>query len=127
MYYQKTMGFSEWLVSELEQRGWSRSEAARRGGISPSMFDKVINGYAKPGVKFLEGVATAFGISFYEVTVHLQGQGNTGNEDAWTEEMNRKIKLLPPATRPVAEKLLNALLEDNTITTQTEKKVKSKA
>jgi len=57
------MNFSEWLVSELEKRGWSRSEAARRGNISPSMFDKVINGYAKPGVKFLDGVAQAFDIS----------------------------------------------------------------
>lgn len=57
------MDFSEWLVAELEDRGWSRSEAARRGGISPSMFDKVINGYAKPGAKFLDGIATAFGMS----------------------------------------------------------------
>ena len=63
MYSENTMGFSEWLVSELEQRGWSRSEAARRGNISASMFDKVINGYAKPGAKFLDGIAQAFGVS----------------------------------------------------------------
>ena len=60
MYHQNGMEFSEWIVDELEQRGWSRSEAARRGDISPSMFDKVINGYAKPGKKFLDGIALAF-------------------------------------------------------------------
>ncbi len=57
------MYFSEWIVEELEKRGWSRSEAARRGKISPSMFDKVINGYAKPGMKFLDGLAQAFEMS----------------------------------------------------------------
>lgn len=56
------MNFSEWVTKELEIRGWSRSEAARRGHISPSMFDKVINGYSKPGTKFLDGIARAFGI-----------------------------------------------------------------
>ena len=59
-YHQSGMDFSEWLVAELDQRGWSRSEAARRGDISSSMFDKVINGYAKPGKKFLDGLAQAF-------------------------------------------------------------------
>jgi transcriptional regulator with XRE-family HTH domain len=54
MYYQKTMDFSEWVVVELDERGWSRSEAARRGGISPSMFDKVINGQAKPGLEMVK-------------------------------------------------------------------------
>ena len=63
MYHQCEMDFSEWLVKELERRGWSRSEAARRGNISPSMFDKVINGYAKPGIKFLDGIAQAFEMS----------------------------------------------------------------
>jgi transcriptional regulator with XRE-family HTH domain len=62
MYYYN-MNFSEWLTTELATRGWSRSEAARRGNISPSMFDKVINGYSKPGSRFLEGIAQAFGIS----------------------------------------------------------------
>ena len=62
MYYLN-MNFSEWLTLELDTRGWSRSEAARRGKISPSMFDKVINGYSKPGTRFLDGLAQAFGVS----------------------------------------------------------------
>ena len=56
------MEFSEWLDSQLRKHGWSRSEAARRGNISASMMDKVINGYSKPGVKFIEGIARAFNI-----------------------------------------------------------------
>jgi transcriptional regulator with XRE-family HTH domain len=52
--------FSEWIQNELDERGWSRLEAARRGGISASMFDKIINGYSKPGLKFCVGIARAF-------------------------------------------------------------------
>jgi transcriptional regulator with XRE-family HTH domain len=54
--------FTNWLLEELNKRGWSRSEAARRGEISASMFDKVINGHAAPGLDFCTGVARAFGI-----------------------------------------------------------------
>ena len=61
--------FSEWLIELLEERGWSRSEAARRGQISPSMFDKVINQYANPGIKFCMGVARAFDIPLQEVLI----------------------------------------------------------
>ena len=46
------MKFAEWIVDELNSRGWSRSEAARRGSISPSMMDKVITGSSEPGLVF---------------------------------------------------------------------------
>ena len=55
-------GFAGWVQSKLDEKGWSRLEAARRGEISASMFDKVINGYANPGPDFCTGVARAFGI-----------------------------------------------------------------
>ena len=55
--------FGAWLTGELERRGWSRSEAARRGGVSASMFDKVINGHALAGPDFCNGVARAFRIA----------------------------------------------------------------
>ena len=88
------MNFSEWLISELERRGWSRSEAARRGGISSSMIDKVINGYSKPGIRFLEGIAQAFGITLAEVVTHSD-QNN-----------------LPPR-KTLADSLYNSLSPEN--------------
>jgi len=59
--------FADWLREQLDTRGWYRSEAARRGDISASMFDKVINGYANPGLDFLIGVSRALGIPREEV------------------------------------------------------------
>jgi transcriptional regulator with XRE-family HTH domain len=90
------MDFSEWLVDELERRGWSRSEAARRGNISPSMFDKVINGYAKPGTKFLDGIAQAFDLS--QIVVYrkagLLPQG--GNDQVKFEDWKFLLDQLTP-------------------------------
>jgi transcriptional regulator with XRE-family HTH domain len=63
------MGFSEWLDRELDSRGWSRSEAARRGGISASMVDKVINGHAQPGMTFYKGIAQAFEMPLEDVLI----------------------------------------------------------
>lgn len=54
--------FALWLVQELEARGWSRAELARRtrGGITSTAVDQVVNGQSKPGLKFARAVASAF-------------------------------------------------------------------
>jgi transcriptional regulator with XRE-family HTH domain len=57
-----TMDFVTWLNHKLDEKGWSRSEAARRGGISASSYDKVIGGFAKPGIRFCKAVAVAFDV-----------------------------------------------------------------
>lgn len=59
--------FARWINSELDKRGWSRSEAARRGEISDSMFSKVISGYANPGLNFCRGVSRAFAVPLEDV------------------------------------------------------------
>jgi len=87
------MNFSEWIESELVKRGWSRSEAARRGGISPSMFDKVINGFAKPGTKFISGIAQAFGVSPAMVFQKLKGE-TKDNEEVSFEDWKTILNLL---------------------------------
>ncbi len=56
-----------WINTELDRRGWSRSEAARRGGVSDSMFSKVISGYANPGLDFCRGLARAFSVPLEDV------------------------------------------------------------
>lgn len=53
------MEFVDWLNAELEARGWSNSELARRAGVVPSTVSMVISGHSKPGVDFCLGVARA--------------------------------------------------------------------
>lgn len=105
------MKFSEWIVSELNERGWSRSEAARRGKISPSVLDKVINGASEPGIKFFKGLANAFGISLFEIIARYEEMPLTPNDDQWEILMNYKVRQLKdPKLRPIAQNFFETLL-----------------
>lgn len=53
--------FVAWLTRELNERGWSNSELARRSELVPSTISMVISGRAKPGWEFCLGVARALG------------------------------------------------------------------
>ena len=83
--------FAQWLNNELEKRGWSRSEAARRGGVSASMFDKVISDHAQAGIDFCLGIARAFNLP--------------------PEQVLRTAGLLPPLPGPEEDKILKELVE----------------
>lgn len=104
------MEFSEWIETELERRGWSRSEAARRGQISPSMFDKVINGYSKPGIKFLEGIARAFGISI-TIVYRAAGLLPPGDANATFEDWQYLLVQLSPEDQEELRKIAEMKLE----------------
>lgn len=96
--------FSEWLEGLLEERGWSRAEAARRGGISASMYDKVIKQESNPGPKFCMAVARAFDLDL-DYVLEKAGKGKMVSKPkkrvneqlsaydmtAYTEELRRRI------------------------------------
>jgi transcriptional regulator with XRE-family HTH domain len=108
-YYQ-LMDFSIWLNLELETRGWSRSEAARRGNVSASMFDKVINGQAKPGINFCRGVAKAFNLPVIEV-FRRAGIGNTEDLGNKAEEIKELFSQLTTENQAHIRQQIQVLLE----------------
>ena len=59
--------FTTWLSRELDERGWSQSEAARRGQISGTMISMVLSEQARPGLDFMRGIARAFNIPLEDV------------------------------------------------------------
>lgn len=59
--------FGDWLGHELTLRGWSQSEAARRGGVAASTIQQVVSGVTQPGPKLCKAVARAFGMTEEEV------------------------------------------------------------
>lgn len=54
--------FITWLTKELNDRGWTNSELARRSELVPSTVSMVISGKTNPGLEFCLGVARAFGL-----------------------------------------------------------------
>ena len=104
------MDFSVWLNQELETRGWSRSEAARRGNVSASMFDKVINGQAKPGINFCRGVAKAFNLPVIDV-LRKAGIENTDWPGNKVEEIKELFNQLTIENQAYIRQQILVLLE----------------
>lgn len=103
--------FAKWLNAELDKRNLSRSEAARRGGISPSMFDKVIGGFAKPGVDFCRGVAKTFRVPLEEVYRRAGLLPPITDEDTRLfESIKARIGLLSPVQRAELDRYLDYLV-----------------
>jgi transcriptional regulator with XRE-family HTH domain len=53
--------FGDWLLQEIEKRGLTYSELARRGGTTPARVSQVISG-DRPGWDFCLAVARAFDV-----------------------------------------------------------------
>ena len=58
---------SDWISNELQRRGWSQREVARRGGISHSTVSDVLSGQRTPTADFCIAIANAFGTSRADV------------------------------------------------------------
>jgi transcriptional regulator with XRE-family HTH domain len=58
---------SDWLQSNLDRRGWSQSELARRAGLSSATVSDILSGNARPGFNFCRKVARAFELRTEEV------------------------------------------------------------
>lgn len=56
-----------WLISELDERGWSHRELARRAGFSQTTVSQVIAENRSPTWDFCAGVAQALGVPVDEV------------------------------------------------------------
>ena len=61
------MDFPTWLQHEMDARGWSQSELARRSGFTAPAINKVLNRERLPGVDICRGIAKAFGLSDIQV------------------------------------------------------------
>ena len=57
-----TSELNQWLIQELEQRGWSIRELARRAELSHGTINSVLAGKSKPGIDFCLGTAKALHI-----------------------------------------------------------------
>ncbi len=51
--------FASWLEKEIEARGWTIRELARRAGLAHVTISNILNGTRNPGVEFCLGVAKA--------------------------------------------------------------------
>jgi len=58
---------TQWLSEEVDRRGWSYREIARRGGLSSGAISNVMTGNASPGWDLCLGLARALDVAPEEV------------------------------------------------------------
>lgn len=77
------MDFQDWINQELNQRGWSIRELARRTNLYPGTISKVLNYKNKPGQDFCLAISKALKLP--------------------PEEVFRRAGLLPDLPAPLEE------------------------
>jgi transcriptional regulator with XRE-family HTH domain len=104
------MNFADWLIAEMNKNNWSQSELSRRSGLTRAAISNYVSGQ-KPNSSAIEKLAKAFNISpasLFEITRSKKAS----TSDPWVSEMEYKISLLTGTRREMAERLLNALLDE---------------
>jgi len=98
-----------WLVNELEDRGWSQRELARRASVSQTTVSEVLSGQRRPTWDFCAAVARAFHVS--EDRLFVLGGLKPPPPPAVAEEREAVtiLRELPPAVRAMALTILRAL------------------
>lgn len=54
--------FIQWLLEELNQRGWSQADLARRSRITPTQISRILSGSRNPGTEALTAIAGALNV-----------------------------------------------------------------
>ena len=101
--------FADWLNTELEDRGWTFRELARRSGLSGATISNAIAEKTNPGLQFCVGVARAFDMQPEWV---LRKAGLLPALPPAIEEENEAITILrelPAQVRAVVMTMLRAM------------------
>ncbi len=104
------MGFSNWLIAELNARNWSQSELSRQADLTRAAISNYVSGQ-NPNADAMRKIAKAFKLP-PEIVFRAAGILPPAVDDPWAEEMAHKINQLTGSRREMAERLLNTLLDE---------------
>jgi transcriptional regulator with XRE-family HTH domain len=102
----------EILLSELDKRGWTQAELAKRSGVTSAQISRIISGQRGSETKTLVAIANALKIS---PDVFLRAAGllpPAPEKDEWVEQASFKLSKLDPSRRSIADSFIDALLEE---------------
>ena len=127
-YHLATMNlldFSAWLQKQLDDREWRPTELARRANMSDAAVSRIMRGERKADPDSLIAIAKALKIPAEQVFRAAGILPPTHEEDEWVEEMNHKLKLIPPRLRGIAGSLIESMLQGEESQPKAKPKVKS--
>lgn len=98
----KMNDLADWVITQIEQRGWSQRELSRRAGLSQAHISNVLNRVAAPGADFCVAIARALDVQ-PEYTLRLAGILPTLPADhAREDRLLHAFRLLKPAQKEMA-------------------------
>ena len=109
----QNLRFSEWLLSEIDRRGWSQSDCARACDLNRAVINKLLNGKCRPQPVTLIAIARGFKIPV-ETAYRAAGLLPPSNDE---EETTRELlhiftSLQSPQRKATAIMLLKALVAE---------------
>lgn len=107
------MNFSEWVLQELDSRGWSQSDLARASGLTRGTISNLLNEVASPNPQTCIQIAKAFELP-PEVVLRKAGILPPKTKiDEDVERLAHRIAQLPPEDQARVEAIINSLLALN--------------
>jgi transcriptional regulator with XRE-family HTH domain len=102
---------ADFVRAERTRQKLSQTDLAGRMGKVRAVVNKIESGSNDPTLDTLQDLAKALNYPLTSILDMLGYDVGLQNNDEWVEEMNYKIKLLPKALRPIAEKMFAALYD----------------
>lgn len=103
--------FNDWLLTELDDRGWNQSDLARKSGMSPGHISHILAGTRKAGLDFYQGVGRALRVPLDEVLRQAGLIAPPAADDPLIETVLRRMYAIPPSQRQPLIDLLHSLLD----------------
>jgi transcriptional regulator with XRE-family HTH domain len=113
MCQMTSIDFPNWLQKQLGERNWKPTDLAKRSRISDAAISRILRGERKADPDTLRTIAQSLKLPTETVFRAAGILPPKHEEDEWEERMNYKLsKIKDPAKRQMAEKTLEAFLDD---------------
>jgi transcriptional regulator with XRE-family HTH domain len=102
--------FPEWLQAEMNKRGWSQGELARRAGVSRPAISNILSESRQPQAATCEAIARALGLPAEDVFRRAGILPPEPNSDPITELGTHLLRELPAEERERFVEQMRAVL-----------------
>ena len=105
--------FKDWLLNEMDKRGWSQSDLARSADLNRAVIHKLLNGQSTPRPATLAALARAFRIPIERIFRMAGLLPEIPESDSLNEEVNYQFRQLrSPQRKATAIMLIKALISE---------------
>ena len=105
--------FKDWLLNEMDKRGWSQSDLARSADLNRAVIHKLLNGQSTPRPATLAALARAFRVPIEPIFRIAGLLPEIPESESLIEEVNYQFRQLrSPQRKATALMLIKALISE---------------